>query len=220
MTQESPWVTLKWAQSADGFMDPDADAQAGRGGIALTGHAAARHTHSLRATHDAILVGMRTWLVDRPSLTTRHVPGTSPRKFILTRGETPIPEEFEGQRWWEEPGVLVHPASAMGHPALTSWSGQGFELLPLESSTFSSAWWNELRSASGMLACLVEGGAEVAQAVLDQGTWQEVHMLQAPHILGQGLRSPKFDHPASEGTPMGDDVLYVCQNDMNLANHL
>ena len=219
MTEASPWVTLKWAQSADGLMDPDADAATGRGGFALTGHAAARHTHSLRATHDAILVGMRTWLVDRPSLTTRHVPGPSPRKFVLTRGETPFPESFKGEHEGTGPAVLVHPTSASDSTALASWSEQGFELMPLESSAFTANWWKEFRRASGALACLVEGGAEVAQAVLTQGTWDEVHMLKAPLALNQGLSAPLLEEvPAVGGVPMGDDVLYVWQNDMKQSN--
>ena len=54
----------------------------------MTGATAGRHTHSLRAAHDGILVGMRTWLVDSPSLTTRLVPGRSPKRFVLTSGQT------------------------------------------------------------------------------------------------------------------------------------
>ena len=57
MHESRPWITLKWAQSRDGFVDPDERAKDGRGGHPLTGAASARHTHTLRATHDGILVG-------------------------------------------------------------------------------------------------------------------------------------------------------------------
>jgi diaminohydroxyphosphoribosylaminopyrimidine deaminase/5-amino-6-(5-phosphoribosylamino)uracil reductase len=40
--------------------------------------------HRLRATHEAILVGRRTWELDQPSLTTRLWPGKSPKRFVLT----------------------------------------------------------------------------------------------------------------------------------------
>lgn len=69
-----PYVTLKWAQSADGFID---------------GHVStplnSMLVHKLRATHDAILVGSGTALADNPALDTRLYAGKSPVKVVLDR---------------------------------------------------------------------------------------------------------------------------------------
>lgn len=69
-----PYVTLKWAQSADGFID---------------GHIStplnSMLVHKLRATHDAILVGSGTALADNPALDTRLYAGKSPVKVVLDR---------------------------------------------------------------------------------------------------------------------------------------
>ena len=71
---QRPYITLKWAQSADGFIDGDISTP-----LTLTS------VHKLRATHDAILVGSGTVLADNPSLTTRFYAGRSPLKVVLDR---------------------------------------------------------------------------------------------------------------------------------------
>ena len=72
--RKRPLVTLKWAESADGYID-------GKISTPLT----SMLTHRLRATHDAILVGSGTVLADNPRLDTRLYAGHSPLRVILDR---------------------------------------------------------------------------------------------------------------------------------------
>lgn len=78
-----PFVTLKWAQSADGFIDSDRpEGHPERFSTPLT----SMLTHRLRSLHDAILVGSGTALNDSPRLDTRLWPsGRDPRPVILDR---------------------------------------------------------------------------------------------------------------------------------------
>ncbi|MFZ9076119.1 MAG: RibD family protein, partial [Ilumatobacteraceae bacterium] len=69
-----PFVLLKWAMTIDGFIA----AKSGAGGW-ITGDAARRRVHELRAASDAILVGAGTVRADDPQLTVRDSPGNSPR---------------------------------------------------------------------------------------------------------------------------------------------
>lgn len=83
-----PWrpaVTLAYAQSLDGCI------AAARGTpTRLSGAESMRLTHELRARHDAILIGVNTVLADNPQLSTRLVPGPSPRPVVLdSRLRTP-----------------------------------------------------------------------------------------------------------------------------------
>jgi len=82
-TLHRPFVTLKWAQSADGYMDRkrgESEAAA-KFSTPLT----SLIVHDRRATHDAIAVGARTAILDRPRLDTRLVAGKSPIRIVFDR---------------------------------------------------------------------------------------------------------------------------------------
>ena len=88
-----PYVVLKLAGTLDGrTAAPDGTSQW------ITGEAARRDAHRLRAESDAVIVGSGTVRADDPSLTVRHVQGRDPMRVVL--GHAP-----EGAR--------VHPAVEM-----------------------------------------------------------------------------------------------------------
>ena len=77
----NPYVTLKWAESADGKV-------AGPGGarLQISGPESSRLVHQLRANSDAIVVGIGTVLADDPLLTPRGVPVRhKPLRIVLDR---------------------------------------------------------------------------------------------------------------------------------------
>jgi diaminohydroxyphosphoribosylaminopyrimidine deaminase / 5-amino-6-(5-phosphoribosylamino)uracil reductase len=75
-----PMLTLKLAQTADGYCAP-----AGGGRLRISGDAAMREVHLLRANHDAIMVGVGTALSDDPQLNVRlhGLEDHSPVRVIL-----------------------------------------------------------------------------------------------------------------------------------------
>lgn len=81
--KQRPFVTLKWAESADGYMD---------------GHVSNVYTqmlcHKRRAEHQAILVGKGTYLCDHPSLTTREWYGHSPKRYVVASSDCEIDSCF------------------------------------------------------------------------------------------------------------------------------
>ncbi len=82
-----PYVLLKWAQSADGFIDRQRDeaAPGDEAPVTFSTPTTLALSHKLRAEMDAILVGGRTDILDRPSLTTRYWAGSNPQRFVLHR---------------------------------------------------------------------------------------------------------------------------------------
>jgi diaminohydroxyphosphoribosylaminopyrimidine deaminase/5-amino-6-(5-phosphoribosylamino)uracil reductase len=83
-----PYVTLKWAQTADGKV-------AGPGGkrLRITNDYANRVVHRLRARSDAILVGVNTVIADDPMLTARGVPEARPLVRIVLDRQLRIPPD-------------------------------------------------------------------------------------------------------------------------------
>ncbi|MCX8474451.1 MAG: bifunctional diaminohydroxyphosphoribosylaminopyrimidine deaminase/5-amino-6-(5-phosphoribosylamino)uracil reductase RibD [Sphingomonas sp.] len=98
-----PFVTLKLATSLDGRIALESGESRW-----ITGPEARAHAHLERARHEAILVGGRTWEVDRPKLDVR-LPGLeprSPRRILLSRHP-----RFRGDDGWEllgAPSDIVH----------------------------------------------------------------------------------------------------------------
>lgn len=80
---QRPFVTLKWAESADGFID---------------GHISNVYTqmicHKRRAEHQAILVGRKTFEIDHPSLNVREWVGQSPKRYVVSSQPLTLPEGY------------------------------------------------------------------------------------------------------------------------------
>lgn len=89
-TQRRPFVTIKWARSADGFLNSADSAEPFR----FSTEATSMLTHRQRALHDAIITTAETYLNDRPSLTTRFWDGPSPRRFVIDRSRR-LPDSIE-----------------------------------------------------------------------------------------------------------------------------
>lgn len=92
-THHRPYITLKWAQSADGFLDRR---RTGGQPVALSTPRTLMAVHRLRAQSGAILVGHATLRLDRPRLDVRHWSGPAPLRLVLGRvAPDELPEGFE-----------------------------------------------------------------------------------------------------------------------------
>lgn len=82
-TLKRPFITLKWAQSSDGFMD-SARGETGAPFV-FSDDAGKMAVHRLRSIHNAIAVGSGTAMADRPALDVRFWEGRNPKKFVFDR---------------------------------------------------------------------------------------------------------------------------------------
>lgn len=80
-TLKRPFVTLKWAQSADGFLDSVRKSSCGSP-LKISTPVSLTLMHRQRAINDGIFVGSNTVLADNPKLDTRLWPGKSPRPIV------------------------------------------------------------------------------------------------------------------------------------------
>lgn len=92
-TRRRPYVILKWARSADGFIDRIRSASEPSAKISTP--TTQRLVHQLRASTDAITVGSRTEQMDRPALDARKWPaGRAPRRVRLS-SRLPLADQLE-----------------------------------------------------------------------------------------------------------------------------
>lgn len=73
-----PYIILKWAQTANGFIDDHFRP------LTISNEQTQMLSHQLRAEEDAILVGHTTFDRDQPALTVRHWHGPNPKRIVLT----------------------------------------------------------------------------------------------------------------------------------------
>ena len=167
MEQCRPYIILKWAQSADGFLAPGTP-----GPYWLSTPRQNRLNHRWRTEEAAILVGSETYLRDRPSLTARHFLGPHPLPVVLDRrGRIPVGTQ--------------RAASAEGMP--TADTARSVPTI-LRSQTIEEAL-HELYEHK-VQSVIVEGGRQVLDAFLESGLYDEVRILRSPLRLEKGLPAP------------------------------
>lgn len=177
-----PLVTLSYAQSLDGSI-------AVRRGIRtpLSGSESLEMTHRLRATHDAILVGIGTILADDPSLTVRLVEGKNPQPVVLdTMLRFPL-----GAKMLKKNNVpwIAHRLPEQGfHPErAVALETLGVRLLPIPENTtggLSLPVLLECLAEMGISSLMVEGGARVITSFLEAGLVDYTVLTIAPLFLG------------------------------------
>jgi diaminohydroxyphosphoribosylaminopyrimidine deaminase/5-amino-6-(5-phosphoribosylamino)uracil reductase len=80
--QHRPYIILKWAQSADGFMDHHREENDGKAPVRFSTAFTQTLVPKTRAEESAIMVGTRTLRLDKPALTVRYWSGNNPERII------------------------------------------------------------------------------------------------------------------------------------------
>jgi diaminohydroxyphosphoribosylaminopyrimidine deaminase/5-amino-6-(5-phosphoribosylamino)uracil reductase len=184
MRENRPLVTLKIAQSLDGKT-----ATVSGQSKWITGDAARRFGHLLRAKHDAILIGIETALADDPELTCR-IAGLEDRSPIRVVLDTRLRlNEWSklAQTARQTPTLLFTTAEGGG-----KLEASGIEVVKTARDARGrpdiGAVLNDL-AKRGVTRLLVEGGATVHAAFLDRGFADRLEIFRAPIVLGAAGRS-------------------------------
>lgn len=82
-TLKRPYIVLKWAQSADGFMDVIRGRD--EAAYSFSTQVTRMTTMKLRSECEAILTTANTVNADNPQMNLRHWSGKAPRRFVLDR---------------------------------------------------------------------------------------------------------------------------------------
>jgi GTP cyclohydrolase II len=206
-----PFVTLAWAQSIDGSLA----LEAGRG-LPLSGPESLALTHAVRASNEAILVGIETLLADDPQLNVRHWPGRSPAPVVLdSRLRTPPAARVLAGAG---PDRVVRIACTVGADEVRAASLEARGARVLRLPAWSNGWVElealmEALGAAGVRRLMVEGGARVLTSFLRAGLGDYAVVTVAPRFLGglaavgalDGARPPRFAEVTSHR--LADDVV-------------
>ena len=180
IAKSRPMVTLKIAQSLDGRT-----ATASGESQWITGEAARRYGHLLRARHDAILVGIETALKDDPELTCRiaGLEKASPIRVVLDT-RLRLGEWAKLSQSAKDVPTLVFTTSENEGGRLRVCGAEVIKVAAdVRGQPDLDAVLNAL-AARGITRLLVEGGAIVHAAFLNRGLADRLEVFTAPMVLG------------------------------------
>ncbi len=173
-----PYVVLNAAMSLDGKI------ATARGESRLSSPEDLKRVHRLRASVDAIIVGLGTLLADDPKLTVKLVHGRNPRRIIVdSRARTPL-DAYVVRSASETPTIIAVTSRApkkrireleeAGTTVLTCGRGPHVSLRLL---------LTRLRKM-GVRKLLLEGGGALNWSMLSQGLVGEISVALSPRVVG------------------------------------
>jgi diaminohydroxyphosphoribosylaminopyrimidine deaminase/5-amino-6-(5-phosphoribosylamino)uracil reductase len=174
-----PYVYLKWAQSADGFIDRFRE-EASIAPVVFSSPLTVQQVHKKRAEVSAIMVGTRTALLDNPSLTVRYWAGKSPVRIVLDR-MLRLPSRCR---------LFDAHTETIVFTGLEKESRPGIQYVQIDfednvlKQILSYLYENKRHSL------LVEGGSRLLNSFLGEGLWDEAQVEISPVMLGDGVKAP------------------------------
>ena len=179
-----PMIALKTAMSLDGRV-----ATLTGDSKWITGPESRRHGHLLRASHDAILIGVGTAIADNPRLDCR-ISGfdkASPVRIILDSQlklanytELDVIARAKNQKTW----VFTVSKDKNRILKLEALGVQVFQISSTNSGSVDVKAVSAVLAEQGITRLLIEGGASVATSFLSNRLVDRVHAFRAPQIIG------------------------------------
>jgi diaminohydroxyphosphoribosylaminopyrimidine deaminase/5-amino-6-(5-phosphoribosylamino)uracil reductase len=177
-----PFVTLKLAATLDGRI-----ATARGESRWITGEAARRFVHRLRARTDAVMVGSGTVLADDPALTARRAGRVVHRPVaIVVDSRLRVPPRARLFREARAGRALVLTARGADPRRRRALEAAGARIVAVRrrAAGLDLAAALHALGREGITTLLVEGGAGLAAALLRAGLVDELHWLVAQRLLG------------------------------------
>jgi diaminohydroxyphosphoribosylaminopyrimidine deaminase/5-amino-6-(5-phosphoribosylamino)uracil reductase len=232
ITLGRPMVTLKLASSLDGRI-------ATHGGESqwITGTPARRLAHAMRGRHDAVMVGVGTVLADNPDLTCRipgfRAPASTPNVRVIADSHlrTPLTSRLLTSAGEIPTWFLLREGSNLARENAFATIGAKLIKVPGSSAGVDLTAAMAALGTAGLTRILVEGGGQLAAALLRDDLVDRIAWFHAPAIMGGdgwpavqafGVerldQMPRFKRDSE--TIVGDDMLseYIRQRSCSPAS--
>jgi diaminohydroxyphosphoribosylaminopyrimidine deaminase/5-amino-6-(5-phosphoribosylamino)uracil reductase len=174
------YIILKWAQSADGYIDASRDKDPGQKPAWITGNPERVLVHRWRAAEQAILAGAGTIRADNPRLNVRYWTGSNPLRIILSSSGS-ISKDSALFKTNGINIVFTHNKEADLPDAekvkLNGNSNPAFQIV-------------EHLYNTGIQSLIIEGGASVMNLFISTGLWDEARIFTGMDNFKCGVKAP------------------------------
>ena len=187
-----PYIVLKWAQTADGFIDVVRDRNVVGRPTWITGWYEQTMVHKWRSEEQAVMVGTNTALADNPMLNIRRWYGRQPLRITLDR-QLRLPESlhlFDGS----QPTLVftdVSPSSSERGPGGEAAEHETYSAVPFDEQ-LPQHILDELYRRK-IISVLIEGGTRLLQTFIDAGLWDEARIFTGTTVFGDGVKAPVME---------------------------
>jgi GTP cyclohydrolase II len=182
-TETKPYVIVKYAQTLDGRI-----ATSSGDSRWISGEEERRVSHALRASCDAVVVGIGTVLRDDPQLTVRMVPGASPIRVVLD-STLRIPDGSLVLADDAATAIVTTDRSSAERRDDLRRRGIGVVVVPAEPGGVKLDTALNVLREQGIRSALVEGGASVITSFLSRDLADRLVVGIAPRVLGNGTNA-------------------------------
>ena len=196
MQQHRPYIILKWAQTADGFL-----AKKNFDSKWISNEQSRQLVHKWRAEEDAVLVGTRTAQHDNPTLNVRSWTGRNPVRIVLDRF----------LRLSEKLDLFDRSQSTLCYNVLKHEEHPGLSLVRVDEENFIQHVLHDLYQRKNQ-SVIIEGGAQTLNLFLESGLWDEARVFRSPKTFGEGVMAPLISGLAESRVMIGSDELVIHRN--------
>ena len=204
--KKRPYIILKWAESDDGFLAPDAAERSNNPEpFWITNSHSKQLVHQWRSQEHAILAGTNTVLEDNPKLTTRNWAGKDPIRIVLDR-DLKIDSSFHVLDASTPTIVLTQVSDKSAYIKGIEYVGVDF------SKPLAQQICNVLHQHN-ITSLIVEGGAKTLQTFLDANLWDEARVFKGAVCFEKGLPAPKLQGTLQHQEKIVTDTLSFYTND-------
>lgn len=178
--KQRPYVILKWARSADGYIDLNRQPGDAAEPHWITGMTERVLVHRWRAAEDAILAGGGTVRADNPSLDVRLWRGKNPVKVIVSRSGA----LDRGSK------IFNGTADVILFTRNRDVSFQNTRVVYLKEDQDFIAEVLKVLHQLGIQSLFVEGGAFIIKCFVSAGLWDEAWRFTGKKNFGGGVPDP------------------------------
>lgn len=199
--KQRPYVILKWAQTADGYIAPNKQAHHAARPHFISGSLSKQLVHKWRTEEAAILIGTNTAVADNPFLTAREYYGNHPVRIVLDRR---LRISKENHIFDNQAKTIIVSESTIKHQYAVSETINFAENIAEQLA--------DLMYRHNILSVIVEGGTKILQTFIDAHLWDEARIFKARSYLGDGVNAPEFKKTPIHNQRVGEDELSIFCN--------
>ena len=198
--KQRPYIILKWAQSADGFLDLHPRPSSPEIHWISNEHSK-QLVHKWRSEESAILIGKNTAINDNAELTTRLWPGKNPIRILIDPElETPFNYNIYNDR---AATICFHHEQYTPSEAVS----ENIQFFALHNHRDMLLQILDKLFSLNITSVIVEGGQQTLQGFIEANIWDEIRKIRGTVIFGNGTPAPLLNLHPERTEQIVDDII-------------